>query len=274
MTDVILNESDILKISLKERLKIFAFFCKLLLKSRKKRTYDIVNADYDLGSWNRDIEKIDFSSHYGNNDGSNNDNEMVIFTYNGKILKDVRKKFEKIYNSMLLDFLVDYKEDSVVELGCGLGVHQFLLYGVGFRKLEGYDLSKNAIFRNEEYSKKKEMPIKFAVQDLNQKFPENMIKDKIVFTHACLEQCHMIMPNVLKNIIEGKPKLVLNFEVDYDSAPMMVKKYFDSKGYQNNFVRELKKLQKQKKVEIISIEQLPLTLSPFNRLSLIIWKIK
>ena len=54
----------------------------------------------------------------------------------------------------------------------------------------------------------------------------------------------------------------------------MIKKYFDSKGYQNNLVRELKKLQKQKKIEIISIEKLPLTLSPFNRLSVITWKIK
>ena len=82
------------------------------------------------------------------------------------------------------------------------------------------------------------------------------------------------MPNVLKNIIKGKPKIVLNFEVDYDSAPMMVKKYFNSKGYQNNLVRELKKLEKQNIVEIISIQKLPLTLSPFNRLSLIIWKTK
>ena len=55
---------------------------------------------------------------------------------------------------------------------------------------------------------------------------------------------------------------------------MMVKKYFDSKGYQNNLVRELKKLEKQNEVEIISIQKLPLTLSPFNRLSLIIWKTK
>jgi len=270
VVDVVLNENDIQKISFKEKLKIFGFVCKLFLKSRKKRTYDVVNADYDLGSWNREIEKIDFDTHYGKTDK----NEMVVFTFNGKILKGVRNKFEKKYNTMLLEFFVDYKEDSIVELGCGIGVHQFLLHGEGFRKLEGYDLSENAISRNQQYSKKKGISIKFGVQDLNQKFPENLIKDKVVFTHACLEQCHMIMPNVLKNIIDGKPKLVLNFEVDYDSAPIMIKKYFDSKGYQNNLVRELKKLQKQKKIEIISIKKLPLTLSPFNRLSVITWKIK
>ncbi len=255
------------KISLKEKLKIYAFVLKLFFKSRKNRTYDIVNKDYDLGSWNRDLEKIDFETHYGNNDK----NEMVIFTEHGKFFKDIRKKFEKKYNLMLLEFLSEYKQEPIVELGCGLGIHQLLLHNEGFQKLEGYDLSKNAILRNKEFTQKNNLPIKFEVQDLNQKFPENMIKDKIVFTHACLEQCHMIMPNVLKNIIDGKPKIVLNFEVDYDSAPTMVKKYFNSKGYQNNLVKEL---EKQSKVEIISIQKLPLTLSPFNRLSLIIWKIK
>lgn len=270
MVDVNLNEIGAVNISFKEKLKIYGFICKLFLKSRKKRTYDVVNADYDLGAWNRDLEKIDFDTHYGNTDK----NEVVVFTHNNKILKNVRSKFEKKYNDMLLSFFTDYKDDSIVEMGCGFGVHQFLLYEAGFRKLEGYDLSQNAISRNQQHSKKNGLSIKFGIQDLNEEFSENIIKDKVVFTHACLEQCHMIMSNVLKNIINAKPKLVINFEVDYDSSPVIVKKYFDSKGYQNNLVRELKKLQNQNKIEIISIEKLPLSLSPFNRLSIIKWKIK
>ena len=63
-----MNDDDWGKISLKEKLKIYAFVFKLFFKSRKNRTYDIVNKDYDLGSWNRDLEKIDFETHYGNND--------------------------------------------------------------------------------------------------------------------------------------------------------------------------------------------------------------
>jgi hypothetical protein len=82
------------------------------------------------------------------------------------------------------------------------------------------------------------------------------------------------MPNILKNIVIGKPKVVLNFEVDYDSSPIMVKKYLDACGYQNNLVRELKKLEKQKKIEITSIEKLLLSLSSVNRPSAITWKVK
>ena len=91
-----------------------------------------------------------------------------------------------------------------MELGCGLGVNLFLLYKAGFRKLEGYDLSENAISRVKQYSEKKEIHIHFGVHDLNQPFTENMIKDKVVFTSACLEQCKLIMPNILKNIIRFK----------------------------------------------------------------------
>jgi hypothetical protein len=54
----------------------------------------------------------------------------------------------------------------------------------------------------------------------------------------------------------------------------MVKKYFDARDYQNNLVNELQKLEKQKEIEIVSINKLPLSLSPVNRLSAIIWKIK
>jgi hypothetical protein len=270
MIDIIIDKSGFQKILLQEKLKIYGFLAKLFLKSRINRTYDVVNADYDLGSWNRNIDKIDFYTHYGKTEK----NDMVIFTCNGGLFKDTRSRFEKKYNSMLVDILSEYKQESVVELGCGIGVHQFLLYNEGFQKLEGYDLSENAISVNKQYSDKKEIPILFGVHDLNQPFPENMIKNKVIFTHACLEQCHMIMANVLNNILQGKPKIVINFEVDYDSSPLMVKKHFDSRGYQNNLVRELKKLQKEKKIEIISIEKLPLSLSPFNRLSAIIWKIK
>jgi len=78
------------------------------------------------------------------------------------------------------------------------------------------------------------------------------------------------MPIVLNNILKGKPKLVINFEVDYDSSDSLVKDYFDACDYQNNFVSELKNMQKQ--INILSINRLPLSLSPVNRVSAIIWK--
>lgn len=79
------------------------------------------------------------------------------------------------------------------------------------------------------------------------------------------------MPNVLQNILKAKPKLVMNFEVDYDSSPYIVRKYFDSRDYQNNLVRNLKKLENQNKLEIISIQKMTYSGSPVNRRSVITW---
>lgn len=174
----------------------------------------------------------------------------------------------------MFDVLDNYIDDSVVELGCGLGTNLFQLHHRKFKKLEGYDISENAISLATQYCKKKDYNIQFGVCDINQPLPTRMIKDKIVFTNTCMEQLKHIMLNVLKNIIAGKLKLVINFEVNYNTFPLLVKKYFDANDYQNNLVNELLKLEKQKEIDIVSINKLPLALSPVNRCSSIIWKIK
>ena len=58
---------------------------------------------------------------------------------------------------------------------------------------------------------------------------------------------------------------MINFEVDYFSESFWTRRYIDAHDYQNNLVRELRKLEKQKKIEIISIKKLPLSLSPLNQ---------
>ena len=143
-----------------------------------------------------------------------------------------------------------------------------------FENLQGYDISTNAISLAKIHSEKKGYKIKFDVLDLTEPFPDGIIKDKAVFTHACLEQTKHHIPDILKNIINGKPKLIINFEVDYESSPSIVKRYINALDYQNNLVSELKKLEKENKIEVICIEKLPLSLSPVNRLSVIVWKIK
>jgi SAM-dependent methyltransferase len=249
---------------------INAFSFKLLLKSAKKRTYDVINSEYDLGGWSKDVTQINFESRAIHL----NANSDIIVNYNNTLVKCRLDSFEKNYNSMLVKLLSDYIEDSVVEMGCGLGVNLFLLHKAGFKSLEGYDLSKNAITRAKQYSEKNQMSIDFGVYDLNQPFTKNMIDGKVVFTHQCLEQCTLFMPAILKNLVNGKPKIVINFEVDYPSSSSKVKRYMNFQGYQNNLVSELKKLENQNQIEIISIMKLPLSYNSFNTPSMIIWKVK
>jgi len=266
--DVILN--NVHSLSLKEQVMINAFSFSLFLKSKKKRTYDIINSDYDDNLWDKDVQHIDLATH----DISLSDSKKVIVHYKDKLVKCRFSNFEKTYKQMLVKLLSEYIDDSIVEMGCGMGSNLLLLHNAGFKNLKGYDLSKNAITRAKQYSKKNQLPLDFEVSDLNQSFAKNMIDGKVVFTHHCLEQCTLFMPNVLKNLVSGKPKIVINFEVDYDSASPKVKRYMNYQGYQNNLVSELKKLEKQNEIEIISITKLPLAFNSFNVASMIIWKTK
>ena len=266
------NKSDYKNVSILEILKIYGYVLKLGFK-KQKRNRSLINQEYNSRMWNQKFEEIDFESLIGNYERKDIA-KYVIVTYNDKPIKIVGKNFEKIYHSQIFKVLEEFREDSVIELGCGLGANLFMLHNEGFKKLGGYDLSENAINHLRRYSKMKGYDIHFDVHDLNKTFSSDMIKDKIVFTHTCLEQCKHIMSNVLRNILEGKPKLVINFEVNYDDAPFMVRKYLDSQDYQNNLVRELQILKKQGKIEILSIKKLLYTSSPVNRPSLIIWKPK
>jgi SAM-dependent methyltransferase len=264
------NEEFYSEASILDKVKLFAYILKLNLL-KQKRDYSLINKQYNSGRWNRKLEDIDFESLIGNYERNDLDNFNIV-AFNDKLVKAIERDFEKKYTSQMLEILLEFKSDTVVELGCGLGGNLFMLQKNGFRNLEGYDLSENAIKNLQQYSKIKKYDIIFKQCDLNNKMISEYIENKIVFTHTCLEQCKHIMPNVIKNIVYGKPKLVINLEVDYDSSAFIVKKYVDACDYQNNLVRELKKLEHKQMLEIISIKKLSYQNHPLNRISSIIWK--
>ena len=238
-----------------------------------KRGYSEIDKDYNnnLERWNRSLDDIDFETWQGN---YNVDGDVLrILTMNGNLFKAKWKDYVEQYAQQISDVLSKYVDEPVVEIGCGLGYLVFKLHHKNFKKLEGYDLSENSIELLKKYNEKKNYNIHFGTLDLIKPIPKRIIENKVVYTHGCLEQVKNYMPDVIKNIINGKPKMVINFEVDYNSEPFMVREYLNARDYQNNLVKELRKQEKQKNIEIISIKKLPLALTPLNRLSVIQWKI-
>ena len=261
------------KPSLIEILKIYGYVFKLNLQ-KQKRDYDLIDQGYNSGLWNKKFEEIDFESPQGNYSRTDSE-DVVVMCYEGKMVKAKMQDFLMKRKSEFLEFFDEFdKMQTIVELGCGLGFNLFNLHRIGFKKLEGYDLSKNSIENLQKYVKMNDYDMYFDVCDLNKAFSKNMIKDKVVFTRGCLEQCKHIMQNALKNICNGYPKLVINFEVDYDASPYIVKKYLDSRDYQNNLVKELKILEKNGDIELVSIKKFKYSISPVNRSSAIMWKPK
>lgn len=256
--------------SIIEILKIYGYVMKLNLKKRK-RDMNLIDKEYNSGKWKRPVEQIDFETVFGNYDRKDTD-EFSIFSINDQLKKIKRRQFEELYQKEFLSFFKNYTQDQIIELGCGLGANLFGLYNNGFKNLNGCDVSNNAINNLKEYTRMKKINIDFFVHDLNNQFPQNTLDGKIVFTKTVMEQCKHIMPKVLQNICNGNPKIVIHFEVNYDSASLLVRKYFDARDYQNNLIKELKKLEKQKNIDILAIEKLKYQGSPVNKLSVVIWK--
>ncbi len=237
----------------------------LNLMKKKNRTKKLINSEYNDRTWkNMDVEKLELSIH--SMYGLKND-DIGLMDKDGRWFKGKYGEYFEQYWEQIRSYLLEYKNDEVVELGCGLGVNLFRLSKDGFIKLHGYDLSKNAITLATQYNKKINDNVEFDVLDLSNKLPS--FSNKVIFTHACLEQVKHSMKTIVQNIIDSKPKLVINFEVDFDNAPFMVKQYCNAMDFQNNLIKELKN---NKNVEIILIERLSLNISHVNIMSAIIWR--
>ncbi len=256
------------RVSILEKIKLYLYVIKLNA-TKKKRDHKVISENYNVGFWNsKKYEDIDFNSRSGMY--GHKPDEVSIFTINDKMFKGKYSEFEPKYQTQIFDVMDQYIDECIVELGCGLGVGLFLLADRNFKNLEGYDIANNAISFAKRRVEEKNYDIKFGVVDLTK--PISVIENKIIYTNGCLEQLKHYMPNVLQNIVNGKPKLVINFELDYDDCPFLVRKYMDGIDCQNNLIRELRKLEKKGVIEIISINKFPLSISPVKRASAIIWK--
>jgi len=107
---------------------------------------------------------------------------------------------------------------------------------------------------------------------MTKSLPKKDLENKVIFTYAVLEQLKNYMKKILLNIISVNPRKIINFEVNYDESSFLTKMYLNSVDYQNNLMKNLKKLERNEKIKIISKEKLNIQYSPVNQLSSIIWK--
>ena len=140
------------KPSLIEILKIYGYVFKLNIQ-KQKRDYDLIDQGYNSGLWNKKFEEIDFESPQGNYSRTDSE-DVVVMCYEGKMVKAKMQDFLMKHKSEFLEFFDEFdKMQTIVELGCGLGFNLFNLHRMGFKKLEGYDLSKNSIENLQKYVK-------------------------------------------------------------------------------------------------------------------------
>ena len=200
--------------------------------------------------------------------------EIGIFSVNNKMIKTVRKDYDKKYTNQFIEIMKNNfaKDDPIVELGSGVGSKLFVLAKNGFTNLKGFELTHQGVVIANNYAKKKNYSIEFEQLDMTKSLPKKDLENKVIFTYAVLEQLKNYMKKILLNIISVNPRKIINFEVNYDESSFLTKMYLNSVDYQNNLMENLKKLERNEKIKIISKEKLNIQYSPVNQLSSIIWK--
>jgi len=235
---------------------LFFGYTKIL---RKKKTRDRVRTSYDKNpykkflqskSWteSKSLQEFVSISYYSNLVGNN---ISTNFLFDGKLYKgktfEVSKHFMNHKVNTFKKIVSD--EDVIVEVGCGVGTQLFSLRANGINnKMEGYDISQNAIKACQQINHHFNCDIKFGVLDLTEDFNSIVsLKNKTVYSSHCLEQLKHYTDKIIYNLIKAKPKQVLHFEPIkelYGSSfrDIVSRMYIYTVDFQSNLLVTLKKI--------------------------------
>jgi len=252
----------------KEKIKLYGYIFKQFLK-HKKRTIDVIKQEWDQNTWNFfDVEKFPFASLLN----KPITNEEGTYQLEDRIIRLSRKDFSEKYENrwkIILNNAVS-KDTPIVELGCGVGNKLFFLWKNGYKNLEGYDISENAIKIARKVNEKYGCNISFGVLDITQQIP--LFENKVICTFGCLEQLKHYMDSVLTKIYNAKPKAVIHFEFVKKHSTLISRMYVKSRDYQDNLFNILKKWEKENKIIIKNVEPLRIG-SPNIPLTFVEWQI-
>ncbi|MEX0657279.1 MAG: class I SAM-dependent methyltransferase [Nitrosopumilaceae archaeon] len=153
----------------------------------------------------------------------------------------------------------------------GIGNQLFFLWKNGYKRLEGFDLSENAITLANQINDKFNCGIKFGIADITKDIPSLNLENKVIFTSVCLEQLKHYMKPILDNLLKMKPRMVIHFEFSLEHSTKLSREYVKARDYQTNLLPLLKQMQDEDLIKIVKCEPLGVS-SPVINLTFISWK--
>jgi hypothetical protein len=256
-----------------------------VLFRRVKRTKSQVNQDYNLGSWQKKLEsqpwvKAGSLENYVNFSGGN----KRVAKIDGRLYTMSDSEYYRFRNGRIQQLVKTHfgSEAEVVELGSGAGTNIFALSLLNhWKSLRGYDISKNGIQNAREIAKYFGLTnVKFDLLDLTNPNDPNYknLQGASVFTYYCLEQLRTSVPKVLSYLLDNGVKKGLHIEnaiellnplSPIDWATFL---YIRRMDYQDNVLKELKRLEKDGRLRITKVERLNYSPTPKNDPMLIVWE--
>jgi len=275
------------KYYLKGTLAIIRNYIKLKIKKNKfKRVPKFVQSKYDSEvkntffkneTWKKS-KNLEHFCYIGFRPAVNENSTMYALIENRLVHGLMASIYEFDANKQMNTFKKFVSvNDEIVELGCGIGRRLFFLRSKGWtNKLEGFDISDNLIQTGQKINEYFDCNIYLKQANIVNHLDPNIIKNKIVFTSHALEQIKYSTEDVIRNILEGKPKQVIHFEPVKELYGWSLRDFasrinISVKDYQESLLTTLKRFEKKNLLHILDAYRLGYSASPFNETSLIRW---
>jgi len=241
----------------------------LLMCFRTTRNASSVQEEYDGGRWKKNLDHEPWLRTASLFDYlKTNDTTLRIAKICDEFVRIPTDRYYEFRVRMLASVVSQFagKDDGIVELGCGNGMNLFSLYTQGFRCLQGFDISANAITAAQKTSRHfgLEKELSFGSIDLTDNKHENfkLITERVVMTCYALEQLKDATPVVIENIARMRPKRVIHVEPTIEELALSRPKdlanylYIKRKDYQDNLLTTIRGFERRGVLRLIKVERL------------------
>ncbi len=166
----------------------------------------------------------------------------------------------------------------IVEVGCGWGRNLFCLRAIGYEGyLKGYELTHEAVGAAHHIISH------FDVQGVSIEQADLItdalpLENAIVYSYHCLEQIKYNTREVLEKLLAARPRKVIHFE----PVPELMRRwhprdlvnlaYNRMADYQCSLLHELRNLEKEGKVRILSVERQGFYQLPIQETVCLVWE--
>ncbi len=251
---------------------------------RRRRTADVVRAEYNDGSWRAVLAAERWRGHESLI-GFLADVEpgCRIAKIEGAYVRIDNAEYYRYRGKVLAAVLAPHApDDELVELGCGWGMNLFSLcvHG-GWRQLFGLDISPNAVRVGTEVAGFFGLSdVHFNLLDLTDTSHPgfSVLRGRTVFTYYCLEQLKYSTASIVDSILRAGPRRVIHIEPTtevlrwWSLADTVSYLYIMRQDYQDNLIRTLERFEARGLVKIIQVERLGYSPTVKHDPALVCWE--
>jgi hypothetical protein len=251
-----------------------------------RRTNDVVDSEYNSGSWDRVLNQRVWL------DGRTLEEFLVgqsttprLAKVDNRIVRITARDYYRYRIGALSELIGRHAGEatSLLELGAGYGANLFSLsLDPHWSKLRGFDIAPNGIEAGRQIAShyKLDDRVSFDRIDLTDagdpRFSE--LAGGTVFTYFCIEQIPYAVEAVIENIIRARPARVINIEPGVDMLKLSRPRDFTSRvyirsmDYQTRLFQQLDTLDAQGRIRVLARERMVFAPTLHNDGLLYVWE--